>query len=99
MRLVTSKPRNPHRLGELAVLSAADVAELSGFSLKTVLRAIRAGELVASKVRNTYRVWPADYRAWIDGARVARSPSVPVPESVGSVIGSATRLRELEPEL
>ena len=47
-------------------LTPADVAELSGFSLKTVRRAIQSGDLVASRVRNTYRVWPADYRAWID---------------------------------
>ena len=79
-------------------LTPADVAELSGFSLKTVRRAIRSGDLVASRVRNTYRVWPADDRAWIDGARMENpAPVVPMP-AAGSRTGSAERLREMEAE-
>jgi hypothetical protein len=90
---------SPDALLELAVLTTQDVARLSGFATKTVLRAIRAGDLVASKVRGKYRVWPADYRRWIDGRRVAPSPNssegAPVPLPL-PVSGSASRLRALE---
>jgi excisionase family DNA binding protein len=74
------------------------VARLSGFSQKTVLRAIRAGELPASKVRNEYRVWQSDYREWINAARVTPQASEARARSTGSGIGSAARLREMEAE-
>ena len=83
---------------ELALLTTADVARLSGFATKTVLRAIRAGGLAASRVRGEYRIWPTEYRAWIDGRRVSS-------EALSSAAGtrpasprasSVARLRELE---
>ena len=84
---------------ELRLLTVRTVARLSGFSQKTVLRAIRAGELTASKIRGEYRVWPTDYRAWINADRV-ESPRRPValPGRGLSEVGSAARLREMEPD-
>lgn len=93
MRIVTASQPDTT---DLAVLTTADVARLSGFSTKTVLRGIRAGELVASKVRGEYRVWPDDYRRWIDSRRVS-----PVEIERGNLaavarVGSVSRLRALE---
>jgi hypothetical protein len=45
-----------------ALMSVTDVASQSGFSTKTVLRALGAGELVGSKVRSRWVVWPEDFR-------------------------------------
>lgn len=85
----------PHEL-ELGLLTPRHVARLSGFSEKTVLRAIRAGELPASKVRNQYRIWPADYRAWIDGARVEHPATPPSRGPTPTDTASASRLRQME---
>ena len=85
----------PHE-AELGLLTPRHVARLSGFSEKTVLRAIRAGELPASKVRNQYRIWPADYRAWIDAARVDRPLPEAAPRQAVTDRASAARLRRME---
>ena len=45
------------------LLSVADVAQQSGFSTETVLRSLAAGELVGSKVRSRWMIWPDDFRA------------------------------------
>lgn len=95
---MTQSPHEPHPVGELGLLTTRAVARLSGFSQKTVLRAIRAGELPASKVRNEYRVWQADYREWINAARVTPPVSDVRLRSAGSGVGSAARLREMEAE-
>jgi hypothetical protein len=72
----------------------ADVARRSGFSTKTVLRALQAGELVGSKVRSRWVVWPEDFRAWIDaGRRPTASPRRP---GEGGRAGSSERLLAIE---
>jgi len=86
-------------VGSLELLSTADVARLSGFSTKTVRRAIAAGELVASLVRGEYRVWPEEFRQWIDGRRVPGEPRQRATlRQVDSDLGSIARLRALELE-
>jgi excisionase family DNA binding protein len=74
-------------------MSVGDVAQLSGLSKKTVLRALAAGDLVGSKVRSRWLVWPDDFRAWIDGGR--RMQEAPAMTDEGRV-GSADRLRAIE---
>ena len=87
-----------NRGSDLEVLTIADVERLSGFCSKTVRRAIDAGELVASKVRNRWLVWPGDYRAWIDAGRVAREtkPGAEQAPSRFSAPGSIDRLKAME---
>lgn len=86
------------RGSDLEVLTIADVERLSGFCSKTVRRAIDAGELVASKIRNRWLVWPADYRAWIDAGRVARETTPRTEQASGrfSTPGSIERLKAME---
>jgi hypothetical protein len=77
-------------------MTVADVARRSRFSTKTVLRALQAGELVGSKVRSRWVVWPDDFRAWIDGGRRATpSPRRSLPEASGAA-GSSERLLAIE---
>jgi len=86
------------RGSDLEVLTIADVERLSGFCGKTIRRAIDAGELAASKIRNRWLVWPADYRAWIDTGRVAREvrPRVKPASGRSSAPGSKERLKAME---
>jgi excisionase family DNA binding protein len=76
-------------------MSVAEVAQRSGFSKKTVLRALQAGELVGAKVRSRWVVWPEDFRAWIDGGRRAATTPGWVSERGGRA-GSAERLLAIE---
>lgn len=83
--------------GGFTLLTTADVARLSGFSTKTVRRAIAEGELVASLVRGEYRVWPDDYRRWIDGGQVAGETSRKRARPASDTgPGSLDRLRSME---
>jgi Helix-turn-helix domain len=77
-------------------MSVSDVAERSGFSTKTVLRALQAGELVGSKVRSRWVVWPEDFRAWIDGGRRDATTGAAVTPERGGHAGSAERLLAIE---
>jgi hypothetical protein len=79
-----------------ALMSVTDVASQSGFSTKTVLRALGAGELVGSKVRSRWVVWPEDFRAWIDGGRREAGPSVDSTNGEAGEVGSVERLRGIE---
>lgn len=81
---------------ELATLSVTDVARLSGLSEKTVLRALAAGELAGSKVRNRWMVWRDDYRAWINSGRRSAGPGIEDQSPRMPVAGSAERLRAIE---
>ncbi len=49
------------------LLTPPEIAELCRVSVKTVLRAIHAGRLTASRLgtRGTYRIRPADVDAWL----------------------------------
>jgi excisionase family DNA binding protein len=78
------------------LMTVAEVARQSRFSTKTVLRALQAGELVGSKVRSRWVIWPADFRAWIDaGRRTTSLPARPRPEA-GGPVGSSDRLLAIE---
>jgi excisionase family DNA binding protein len=65
------------------MLTPRDVAERCQLSTKTVLRAIRAGRLRASRLgaSGAYRVWERDVDAWIEQSVVvpARAPAEPPP--------------------
>ena len=86
------------RGADLAVMTIADLERFSGFCGRTIRRAIDAGELPASKIRNRWLVWPADYRAWIDAGRVARKTKPRTDQSPGSSAapGSIERLKAME---
>jgi hypothetical protein len=79
-----------------ALMSVTDVATQSGFSTKTVLRALAAGELVGSKVRSRWVVWPEDFRAWIDGGRREARAVTNSPSGKAGEVGSVERLRAIE---
>lgn len=87
------------------LLSAQDVAELSGLSYHAVLRAIRGGELKASKRRGRILIRPEWFDEWIDGGLVEARPcpalaevkdSCAQPRRVRSARGSLERLRAIE---
>lgn len=77
-------------------MSVADVASQSGFSAKTVLRALAAGELVGSKVRSRWVVWPEDFRAWIDAGRRETRARPNRENNEAGEVGSVERLRAIE---
>ena len=87
------------------LLSANDVAELSGLSYHAVLRAIRCGELKASKRRGRMLIRPEWFDEWIDGGLVEARPrpvladvkdSCAQPGRARSGRGSLERLRAIE---
>ena len=52
-------------------LTPAQVADHAGLSVKSVYRAIRRGELAASKLGAVIRIRARDFDAWVDSSRVA----------------------------
>lgn len=48
---------------------------MSGFSTKTIYRALWDGELVAAKRRRRWRIRPDALTAWIEGERPADVPA------------------------
>ena len=50
----------------LPAVSLQDAADALSLSVKTVRRAIGAGELRAAKIRGQYRIRVADLDAWFD---------------------------------
>jgi excisionase family DNA binding protein len=78
-----------------AWLSIKEAAARSGFSTKTLYRAIAAGELRAKKVRSRWRIAVSDLEAWLLPlpAKVrAVTPRAAAPAEVGSL--AALRLIE-----
>ncbi len=73
-------PREPARL-----LTIAEVAEHVGLRPDAVYRAVRRGELQASKLGGRLRIRPAALDAWIDGQRVEQPPATPRPLSARQV--------------
>ncbi len=67
-------PREPARL-----LTIAEVAEHVRLRPEAVYRAIRRGELQASKLGGRLRVRPSALDAWIEGQRVERPAPAPPP--------------------
>lgn len=87
------------------LLSAHDVAELAGLSYHAVLRAIRSGELKASKRRGRILIRPEWFDEWIDGGLVEPRPRPVLAEVKDSPArarrgpgcrGSLERLRAIE---
>ncbi|WP_114794914.1 helix-turn-helix domain-containing protein [Gaiella occulta] len=81
-----------------ALLSPADVARRAQVSAKTVYRAIRSGDLVASRIGAHYRITEEDFWLWISGARVkpTRQRSNPRPIAAPAGRGSLAALRAIE---
>jgi excisionase family DNA binding protein len=52
------------------LLSTEDAARITGLSIWAIRKAIRDGELGASKLRGRLRIHPDDLGAWIDDCRV-----------------------------
>lgn len=87
------------------LLSANDVAELSGLSYHAVLRAIRSGELKASKRRGRILIRHEWFDEWIDGGVVEIRPAPALADIKNSPArarrghscrGSLERLRAIE---
>ncbi|HEX5584005.1 helix-turn-helix domain-containing protein [Gaiella sp.] len=78
-----------------AWLSIKEAAARSGFSTKTLYRAIAAGELRAKKVRSRWRIAVHDLEAWL-----LPRPTVPRPAVVRVAAppetGSQAALRRIE---
>jgi excisionase family DNA binding protein len=81
-----------------AWVSIKEAAVRSGFSTKTLYRAIAAGELRAKKVRSRWRIAVSDLEAWLRiplpqpavGRRAAARVAVP------AEVGSREALRLIE---
>jgi excisionase family DNA binding protein len=87
------------------LLSARDVAELSGLSYHAVLRAIRSGELKASKRRGRILIRPEWFDEWIDAGVIepTRRPAISIADTAAprrsespSRRGSLDRLQAIE---
>jgi excisionase family DNA binding protein len=77
------------------LLSIREAAARSGFSTKTLYRAIAAGELRAKKVRSRWRIPVSDLEAWLHPGPVMGSREgvrVAAPAETGSL--AALRLIE-----
>jgi len=87
--------------GEDQFLFVADVARRSGFSRKTVYRAIESGALVASQPTSRYLVTEAEYQRWVSSGRHGQGPArrVELGEPAAPPIrGSLDELRAIERE-
>lgn len=78
-----------------AWLSIKEAAAWSGFSTKTVYRAIAAGELRAKKVRSRWRIAVSDLEAWLRPQAVRVRP-VAVRVAAPAESGSLAALRLIE---
>ena len=69
------------------LLTPPEIAELCRVSVKTVLRAIHAGRLTASRLgtRGTYRIRAADVDAWLAGTVVEPIRRQPAPIKRGPI--------------
>jgi excisionase family DNA binding protein len=80
------------------LLSVGDVARLSGYSTRTVYRAIWEGRLRAGRPCSRYRVVGSDYWAWLESRMVDVDPAperLPIPKSPRQR-GSLEALRAIE---
>jgi len=86
---------------ELQYLTPTEAALLSRFSRKTIYRAIRSGELCASRPTGTrYLIEMADFIRWVSVGRDRAVPSCAASELprplVPAEVGSLERLRAME---
>ena len=78
-----------------AWLDIAGAARRSGFSPKTIYRAIAAGELRAAKVRSRWRIAAHDLETWLLPRPTVAGPAV-VRVAAPAETGSRAALREIE---
>lgn len=71
------------------LLTASDVAALCQVSLKTVMRAIKSGDLRAARLgkRGALRICPADVDAWLDRSAVTPADRVADPRVAPLQVG------------
>ena len=74
------------------LLDPAEAARRSRFSLKTIYRAIHAGELRAHKVRSRWRIAVSDLDEWLVGNHIG----VVTPRRSEAAVGSRAALRDIE---
>ena len=81
-----------------AWLSIKEAAAQSGFSTKTLYRAIAAGELRAKKVRSRWRIAVSDLEAWLQLPLPTLTLARPVAVRVAAPaeVGSLAALRLIE---
>ena len=82
------------------LLTVPEVAQLARLSEKTVYRAIRCGELRASKLRGLWRIRRDDYEDWLRGAAYVPEtrPVAKSDQAAPSARGSRAALRRIESE-
>jgi excisionase family DNA binding protein len=76
-------------------LDIAGAARRSGFSTKTIYRAIAAGELRAAKVRSRWRIAATDLEIWLLPRPMVARPAV-ARVAVPPERGSRAALRDIE---
>ncbi len=54
---------------EQHLLTVAEVAQVMRVSTMTVYRLIRSGDLVATRVGRSYRIWEGDLRSYLQRRR------------------------------
>lgn len=91
------------------LLTPRDVADRCQLSTKTVLRAIHAGRLRASRLGDqaAFRIRPADVEAWVDASvvdpqsavvrRLPPAPPAPSPDARSSIAGDGRLV--VEPDM
>jgi excisionase family DNA binding protein len=92
IRAAVAAALGPREAGELVPLAAA------GVPVRTLRKAIRAGELPASKAGRTYVIERSALRAWLDARRVKpNAKAEPVETEADRAIARARRSGALRP--
>jgi excisionase family DNA binding protein len=79
------------------ILTPAEAARISRYSVKTIYRAIQSGRLPASRPTARYRIRSADLAIWLGAVEDWASAPVDLPPpSAPAEVGSLGRLRALE---
>lgn len=79
------------------ILTPAEAARISRYSVKTIYRAIQSGRLRASRPTARYRIRSVDLVIWLGTMEVPASAPLDLPPpSAPSEVGSLGRLRALE---
>jgi excisionase family DNA binding protein len=80
-------------------MTVKEVSQLSKLGVKAVRKAIKCGELRASKLRGQWRMTDADYAAWLESGRLLVLPAaVVLAPAAPAARGSLAALRRIEDE-
>ena len=79
-----------------AWIDIKEAAARSGFSTKTLYRAIKAGELRAKKVRSRWRIAVSDLEAWLRLPAPAAARPAAVRVAAPAEVGSLGALKLIE---